>query len=150
MRVHVIAVGRIKAGPLAALQSLYAERITAPLAFHEIEERRKLPPPELKEREGELLLATLPLDAFVVALDRNGQALSSEALAARFAQWRQEADVAFIIGGAEGLSPAVLRRARFVWSFGPATWPHFLARGMLLEQLYRAQQILVGHPYHRA
>lgn len=150
MRLHVIAVGRIKAGPLAELQNLYAKRIVAPIIIREVEERRKLSASELKEREGDLLLAALPRDAFVVALDRRGEALASEALAERLAEWRQQADLAFIIGGAEGLSPAALRRARFVWSLGPATWPHFLVRAMLLEQLYRAQQILAGHPYHRA
>jgi 23S rRNA (pseudouridine1915-N3)-methyltransferase len=151
MRLHVVAVGRMKPGPFQDLQSFYAERITAPLSIREVEERRKLPPAELKAREGELLLAALPERALVVALDVGGTALASEAFAARVAAWRQEIDdLAFVIGGAEGLSAAVLGRAKFTLSLGPQTWPHFLVRAMLLEQLYRAQQILAGHPYHRA
>ena len=152
MRLQVIAVGRLKAGPLKALEQHYAERITWPLVLREVEERRKLPPPELVEREGALLLAALPPGAVAVALDGRGTALSSEGLATRLAAWRDGgvAELAFLIGGADGLSEAARRRAQLLLSLGPMTWPHFLARGMLLEQLYRAQQILAGHPYHRA
>ena len=152
MRLHVIAVGRLKPGPLKALEQHYARRITGPLAIREVEERRKLPPPELVEREGALLLAALPRAGVAVALDARGTALTSDGLAARLAAWRDggAGDIAFLIGGADGLSDAVRRQAQLLLSLGPMTWPHFLARGMLLEQLYRAQQILAGHPYHRA
>jgi len=152
MEILVIAVGRLKSGPLKELERHYADRITWPLALREVEERRKLPPPERIEREGALLLAALPADAVAVALDGRGPALSSEALAARLAAWRDggTGSVAFLIGGADGLADAVRRRAQLVLGLGPMTWPHFLVRGMLLEQLYRAQQILAGHPYHRA
>jgi 23S rRNA (pseudouridine1915-N3)-methyltransferase len=151
VRLHVIAVGRLKPGPLKDLEQHYAGRITGPLAIREVEERRKLPPAELVEREGAALLSALPRDAVAVALDGRGTALGSEGFAARLAAWRDggAGDVAFLIGGADGLSEAVRRRAQLVLSLGPMTWPHFLARGMLLEQLYRAQQILAGHPYHR-
>ncbi|HXQ51484.1 MAG TPA: 23S rRNA (pseudouridine(1915)-N(3))-methyltransferase RlmH [Stellaceae bacterium] len=151
MRIVVLAVGRAKAGPMKALERHYAERIQWPLAIREVEERRKLPPAELKEREGALLLAAIPRDAVAVALDAKGASLSSEAFAQRLARWRDggAADVAFLIGGADGLSDAVRRQAALVLSLGAMTWPHLLARGMLLEQLYRAQQILAGHPYHR-
>jgi 23S rRNA (pseudouridine1915-N3)-methyltransferase len=71
-------------------------------------------------------------------------------LAERLRSWRDDGiDVAFAIGGAEGLGPAIIDRADTVLSLGRMTWPHLLARCMLLEQLYRAQQILAGHPYHR-
>jgi 23S rRNA (pseudouridine1915-N3)-methyltransferase len=152
VRLHIIAAGRLKDGPLKSLEQLYATRITWPLAIREVEERKKLPPAELVEREGALLLAALPEGAAAVALDPRGKALSSEALAVRLAAWRDGGtdDLAFLIGGADGLSDGVRRRAEIVLSLGAMTWPHFLARGMLLEQLYRAQQILAGHPYHRA
>jgi 23S rRNA (pseudouridine1915-N3)-methyltransferase len=152
MRLVVLAVGRLKPGALKALEQDYAGRIAGPLVIREVEERRKLSAAEMKEREGALLLAALPRGAFAVALDPRGTALASEAFAARLAAWRDggREDVAFLIGGAEGLSDAVRARADFTLSLGPMTWPHFLARGMLLEQLYRAQQILAGHPYHRA
>jgi 23S rRNA (pseudouridine1915-N3)-methyltransferase len=148
----VIAVGRLKSGPLKALEQHYAERMTWPLAIREVEERRKLPAPELVEREGALLLAALPREAVAVALDGRGPALSSEGLASRLAHWRDggAGEIAFLIGGAGGLSAGARQRAQFLLSLGPMTWPHLLVRGMLLEQLYRAQQILAGHPYHRA
>lgn len=150
MRLHIVAVGRLKAGPLFDLQQHYAGRLAWSLAIREVEERRKLPPPELKEREAALLLAAVPRGALVVALDPAGVALTSEDFARRLDAWRGAADLAFLIGGAEGLAAAARQNAAFVLSLGPATWPHFLVRGMLLEQLYRAQQILAGHPYHRA
>jgi 23S rRNA (pseudouridine1915-N3)-methyltransferase len=151
VRLHVIAVGRLRAGPMKALETHYAQRITWPLTIREVEERRAFPAPELKEREGALLLSALPRAAVAVALDERGMPLSSEAFATRLAAWRDRGagDVAFLIGGADGLGASVRETAELVLSLGPMTWPHFLARGMLLEQIYRAQQILGGHPYHR-
>ncbi len=89
--------------------------------------------------------------SYVVALDPHGKILSSESLAT-FVQRRQDdgtRDMCFIIGGADGLSDDVMARAQFRLSLGAMIWPHLLARVMLIEQLYRAQQILAGHPYHR-
>jgi 23S rRNA (pseudouridine1915-N3)-methyltransferase len=150
MRLTIIAVGRHKAGPLKALQEFYAERIRWPLTIREVEERRKLPPAELKIREGELILEALPKDAELIALDGRGKMLSSTDLADRLARWRDtDASLAFVIGGADGLADHVLSRAKLQLSLGAMTWPHLLVRGMLIEQLYRAQQILAGHPYHR-
>jgi 23S rRNA (pseudouridine1915-N3)-methyltransferase len=151
MRTLVLAVGRLKPGPLKALERDYAERLSGPLVIREVEERRKLSAAEMREREGALLLAALPKGAYAVALDPRGAPLSSADFAARLAGWRDSGrmELAFLIGGAEGLSESVRVRADFVLSLGSMTWPHFLARGMLLEQLYRAQQILAGHPYHR-
>jgi 23S rRNA (pseudouridine1915-N3)-methyltransferase len=102
-------------------------------------------------REGELILAALPDGARLVALDERGAAWSSRDLAERLGGWRDGgvATLAFAIGGADGLAPAVVERADAVLSLGAMTWPHLLARCLLLEQLYRAQQILAGHPYHR-
>lgn len=151
MRLHIIAVGRLKPGPHEALARHYAERLASPLSIREIEEKRPLSPAELREREGALLLAAVPPGATIIALDERGEALASAAFAERFARWRDGGvgDLAFLIGGAEGLAESVRRKAALVLSLGPMTWPHLLARGMLLEQLYRAQQILAGHPYHR-
>ncbi len=151
MRLSVIAVGRLKTGPHAALVQYYAERLTSALTLREVEEKRKLPPAELVEREAALLLGAVPPGAILVALDMRGKALSSEAFAERLAAWQARGlgEVAFLIGGAEGLAESVRRRSELVLSLGSMTWPHLLARGMLLEQLYRAQQIMAGHPYHR-
>ena len=116
-----------------------------------MEEKRKLSPAELKAREAELILAARPAAAMLVALDRSGAEWSSRDLADRLAAWRDRgaAVVAFAIGGAEGLGKPVLEKADMLLSLGAMTWPHLLVRPMLLEQLYRAQQILAGHPYHR-
>jgi 23S rRNA (pseudouridine1915-N3)-methyltransferase len=151
MRLHIVAVGKLKAGPHLALARHYAERLAWPLAIREVEEKRPLPAAELKEREGALLLAAVPAGAVLVALDEHGRSLTSAAFAQKLAQWRDAgaSDLAFLIGGADGLADQVRRKARLVLSLGAMTWPHLLARGMLLEQLYRAQQILAGHPYHR-
>jgi 23S rRNA (pseudouridine1915-N3)-methyltransferase len=105
----------------------------------------------MKEREAELILRALPSGVPLIALDEHGAPWSSRDLAAQIRLWRDRgcAELAFAIGGAEGLGAAVLERAHATMSLGTLTWPHLLVRGMLLEQLYRAQQILAGHPYHR-
>jgi 23S rRNA (pseudouridine1915-N3)-methyltransferase len=104
-----------------------------------------------KAREAELIVGALPPGVPLVSLDERGSPWSSHALADRIAGWRDRGcpELAFAIGGADGLDPVVLDRAHAIMSLGPMTWPHLLVRGMLLEQLYRAQQILAGHPYHR-
>jgi 23S rRNA (pseudouridine1915-N3)-methyltransferase len=133
------------------LQAHYAGWIVPPVAIIELEEKRRLPPAELKAREAELILAASPTGARLVALSQGGREWSSRDLAEQLRKWRDSgvADLAFAIGGAEGLGLAVIDRADAVLSLGAMTWPHLLARCMLLEQLYRAQQILAGHPYHR-
>jgi 23S rRNA (pseudouridine1915-N3)-methyltransferase len=150
LRILVAAVGRAKAGPHRDLEELYRERLAAPLTIVEVEERRKLPTPDRRAREGELLIARVPPRATVVALDERGKSLASADFATLFATWqRQGTDLVFLIGGADGHADAVRERADFVLSLGPMTWPHLLVRALLLEQLYRTQQILAGHPYHR-
>jgi 23S rRNA (pseudouridine1915-N3)-methyltransferase len=152
MRLTIAAVGRLKAGPEKTVYESYAARMTWPLALREVEERRKLPAAERMAREAELLLAACPAGATLVALDRRGKALDSEALA-RWLGARRDAgvgDLAFLIGGADGHPDTLLKTCSQVLSFGPLTLPHGLARIVLIEQLYRAQQILAGHPYHRA
>ena len=108
-------------------------------------------PAEIKRREATGLLAALPARSFVVALDLGGAAPDSDALVRHLAQWREAGRaLAFVIGGAEGLDGAVLARADATLSLGKLTWPHMLVRVMLVEQLYRAQAIAAGHPYHRS
>jgi 23S rRNA (pseudouridine1915-N3)-methyltransferase len=148
---RLIAVGRMKPGPEAALFAQHNARLRPPLAVTEIPEARGASATEVRRREGEAILAALPASALAVALDLGGTAPTSEALAALVARWDEAGrPVCFLIGGAEGLDPAVLARAEHRLSLGPLTWPHFLVRGLLAEQLYRAQAIRGGHPYHRA
>jgi 23S rRNA (pseudouridine1915-N3)-methyltransferase len=141
----------LRPGPLASLAALYADRLFPPAMIVELEVRQRLPAAALKAREAELILAALPARSLLVALDPRGEMWSSRAFADHLSHWRDSgaSDLAFAIGGAEGLGAAILDRAAATMSLGPMTWPHFLVRGMLLEQLYRAQQILAGHPYHR-
>ena len=151
MRFHIIAVGRLRRGVEGDLFEHFQGRIRWPLDIHEIDDR-KSGTNGRKAREGKLILAAIPDGAIVTAMDERGRDLGSEDLAARIGDWRDSGirDVAFVIGGADGLAEDVRRRADLVLAFGRATWPHLLVRGMLAEQLYRAQQILSGHPYHRA
>ena len=157
MRILVAAIGKARSAPEQALFEDYARRLvrsgpaTLTLDLVEAEDRRKLSGGARRSAEAELLLARIPKDAALVALDARGKALTSESFAHHLARWRDEgiADLAFVIGGADGLDPAVLKRANFVLSLGAMTWPHLLVRAMLAEQIYRAQSILLGHPYHR-
>jgi 23S rRNA (pseudouridine1915-N3)-methyltransferase len=102
-------------------------------------------------KEGERMMAALPASAYVVALQVTGRAMTSEQLAA-FLQARANdgRDVAFCIGGPDGLAPAVDARAELRWSLSALTLPHALARVLVAEALYRAVSIVKGHPYHRA
>ena len=102
------------------------------------------------EAEGKRILAALPADCIRVALDERGTLLSTMDLARRVARWREAGrDVAFIVGGADGLAESVRKAAHLAWSLSPLTLPHGLARVVLAEQLYRAVSILHNHPYHR-
>lgn len=152
MRLWLGAVGRAKAGPETDLYAQYARRLTPPLVLKEVEERRPLAVAERKSREAELLLAAIPPQAVVVALDERGKGMGSQVFAEQMGRWRDDsiADVAFLIGGADGHGEAVRSRANLLLCLGQMTWPHMLVRAMLAEQLWRAQAILAGHPYHRA
>jgi 23S rRNA (pseudouridine1915-N3)-methyltransferase len=103
------------------------------------------------EAEGRRILAALPAGCVRVALDERGTAFDTPSLARRIARWRESGrDVAFLVGGADGLAEEVKRRAELLWSLSPLTLPHGLARVVLAEQLYRAVSLLHNHPYHRA
>jgi len=143
MNLRIIAAGRLR-GAYADMCSEYIKRMTCRVTIDEI------PSASVKE-EGKEMLGAVPKDAFVVALDEKGVDLSSHELAVKLQTWQESRAKAlvFIIGGADGLSEDVKNRADFLLGLGRKTWPHHLARIMLLEQLYRAQQINSGHPYHR-
>jgi 23S rRNA (pseudouridine1915-N3)-methyltransferase len=102
--------------------------------------------------EAAAILAVIPEKFAMVALDQRGDNLDSAAFARHLGRWRDEqvAGTFFVVGGADGLSPDLRRKAKLSLAFGAATWPHQLVRVMLLEQIYRAATILAGHPYHRA
>lgn len=160
MRVLLAAVGRLKQGPERELAAWYCRRAQAagrPLGLRDFEviEIRESRAHDAERRRVEELIALaniIPADAIVVILDQRGENLDSPALAALLRQWREQdrGAVCFIIGGADGLAPSLIERAKLRLAFGAATWPHQIIRIMLLEQLYRAATILAGHPYHRA
>jgi 23S rRNA (pseudouridine1915-N3)-methyltransferase len=148
--MNLIAIGRLRAGPELELFERYNTRMRPKLTVTELPEERGAPS-VVKRKETAALLAALPKDAFVVAMDLGGKPLTSEAFAARLQDWSMLGKpLCFLIGGAEGLDQPVIARADFVLSLGAMTWPHFLVRPLLAEQLYRAQAIAQSHPYHRA
>jgi 23S rRNA (pseudouridine1915-N3)-methyltransferase len=148
--MHLIAIGRLRDSAEATLFDRYNTRLRPRLSVTEVPEARGNPD-EVKRRESAALMAALPHQAFAVVLDQGGDAIDSAGLSVRVEQWLATGrPVCFVIGGAEGLDAAAITRADFVLSFGPLTWPHFLVRAMLAEQLYRARSIATGHPYHRA
>jgi len=151
MRITLLAVGRNKTGATKELYELYAGRLRWRITLKEVEERRSLPPEALKQQEGELLLAALPRGAKVIALDETGKMMTSRDFATLLGRWQDDGaqDLAFMIGGADGLSEAARGAADAILSLGRMTWPHMLVRGLLAEQLFRAESILAGHPYHR-
>ena len=156
MRVHLCAVGRLRAGPERVLVDDYLDRFgktgralgLGPAALHEVEDKRG----GGMAAEADLLARAVPAGALLCVLDERGRGLSSPEFAAQLAQWRDAGrqDVAFVIGGADGIDPGLRARADFGISFGAMVWPHMLVRVMLAEQLYRAATILAGGPYHRA
>ena len=151
MRLWIAAVGRAGRAASSDVYEDYARRLTWPLELREVELRPAPPPQKRKIREAEKLLAAAPTGAVLVALNEKGETLSSRDFALKLGAWRDDgvADIAFLIGGADGLDPSVKEKAALVLSLGPMTWPHLLVRGMLAEQFYRAQSILTGQPYHR-
>lgn len=150
MRLTLIAVGRAKRGPEQELFNAYLKRLRPGLDLIEVEEKRPLAGVELMAREAELLSDKIPAGAYLIALDERGKAMSSRGFAEKISDLQDTGrDAAFIIGGADGLDERLRAKADLLLGFGPQTWPHMLVRAMLAEQIYRAQSILAGHPYHR-
>ncbi len=149
--MRLLAIG--KAGgssPETELLRRYAQRIKPALTLVELPDGHGSAV-EIKRREAESLLAALKPDEFVIALDSGGATPDSPELAKLLSGWLERSrKLAFVIGGAEGLDATVIARAGAKLSLGRLTWPHMLVRPMLAEQIYRAQMILAGHPYHRA
>jgi 23S rRNA (pseudouridine1915-N3)-methyltransferase len=156
MKAKLIAVGERAPRWVAEGFGEYQKRLSRgqPLELKEIEpglRGKGRDAARATQDEGARVLAALPKQATVVALDGRGKAWSSEQLAQRLEHWRgQGRDLAFLIGGPEGHSPEVIARADEQWSLGPLTLPHMLVRLVLAEQLYRAAALLANHPYHRA
>jgi 23S rRNA (pseudouridine1915-N3)-methyltransferase len=159
MRMLVVAVGRLKQGPERELAETYRKRVAGigrslglrDIEIVEIRESRAQDAERRRIEEAIAIANVIPERATLVILDERGDNLDSAALAGLLREWRAEdrAAVCFVIGAADGLADSLRQRANLKLAFGTATWPHQLARIMLLEQLYRAGTILAGHPYHR-
>lgn len=155
MRLHLCAVGRLRAGPERDLVDDYLQRCDrtgralglGPVTEHEVEDKKG----GGMAAEGALLARAIPEGAALCVLDERGKMLTSPEFAETLARWRDAGrqDAAFVIGGADGVDPALRARADLTISFGRMVWPHMLVRVMLAEQLYRATTILSGSPYHR-
>ena len=155
MRVHICAVGRLRAGPEADLISDYITRFDrtgralglGPLKVIEVEDRKN----GGMAAEADLLRRALPKGAVLCCLDERGKVETSPAFAKRLGNWRDagRGDLALVIGGADGIDPSLRSQADHSLSFGSMVWPHMMVRVMLTEQLYRAASILAGSPYHR-
>jgi 23S rRNA (pseudouridine1915-N3)-methyltransferase len=160
MRLVVISIGRLKQGPERELAERYRERFDdmgrklgfRSLEIHEVPESRARDAATRIAEEATAISTAIPEKSVLVALDERGDNIDSAALARHLGRWRddQAANAIFAIGGADGLSPDLRRKAKLRLAFGSATWPHQMVRVMLLEQIYRAATILAGHPYHRA
>ncbi len=150
LKIEILAVSRLRKGPYAELIDLYKTRIRWDLKIHEIEARTS-DPATAQQEESEKILKLINKHAIVIALDERGNGLKSLDFAKTLEKFKNNGEnhFQFIIGGADGLTDEVRNTASILLSFGQQTWPHLLARVMLLEQIYRAQQILAGHPYHR-
>ncbi len=155
MRLHICAVGRLRAGPERELVNDYLQRLDrtgrplglGPVTEHEVEDKKG----GGMTAEGLLLSRAIPDGAALCVMDERGKTLSSPEFAQVLAGWRDAGrqDAAFLIGGADGVDPALRGRADLTLSFGRMVWPHMLVRVMLAEQMYRAATILAGSPYHR-
>jgi 23S rRNA (pseudouridine1915-N3)-methyltransferase len=160
MRLVMVCVGKLKAGPERVLFERYFKRLTegartaglAGVDLREIGESRARRPDERRAEEAAAILAAAPKGAALVLLDERGPSATSEEWAADIGRARDasQPSYAVAIGGPDGLDPSLRAAAHRIVSFGAMTWPHQLVRVMAGEQLYRAMTILAGHPYHRS
>ena len=155
MRVTICAVGRLRKGPERDLYDAFLTRFDrtgralalGPAKLVEVEDKKG----GGMAAEAVVLERSIPAGALICTLDERGEVMSSPTFAKKLAGWRDQgrSDLAFVIGGADGIDPALRAKADASLSFGKMVWPHMLVRVMLAEQLYRAASILAGGPYHR-
>jgi len=150
LKVDIIAISRVKKSPHLEIIQDYKKRIKWNLTIYEMESKYT-DAKQVQEEESVKILDKIKPNAIIVVLDERGDGLRSLDFAKTIENFTNngESHIQFIIGGADGLTQDIRDKADILLSFGQQTWPHILARIMLLEQIYRAQQILAGHPYHR-
>jgi 23S rRNA (pseudouridine1915-N3)-methyltransferase len=151
MRITLAAIGRLKDSPERDLLESYRKRLTWKLEIKEFESKKNLPTETKKHTEAEWLKDALHKTDYIIALDERGKSFTSLSFANHLKQLQNRSigHIGVAIGGSDGLDTAFTQSCNLVLNFGTLTWPHMLVRTMLTEQLYRAQSILAGHPYHR-
>ncbi|MCE3255878.1 MAG: hypothetical protein K0R25_1372 [Rickettsiaceae bacterium] len=153
MKITIISIGKFrKNDPNQELFLNYQKRLSWKLELKELETKGNLQGEVLKAKEAELLLSNVPNSAKIIALDERGKIFSSQEFAGAIENLANtgSSNLAFVIGGADGLSEELKKKADLVLSFGKMTFPHLMIRAFLAEQIYRAQTIINNHPYHRA
>ncbi len=147
MNIDIIAVGRLKSGPELDLIDQYLKRMQWSLRIIEIDARKNATQAEWQNQIDKLL----PDYSVKVFMDERGKNLGSVEFADLFKNWQltNAGKICFCIGGADGFASDFVQKADVKLSLGKLTWPHMLARLMLVEQIYRSQQIIANHPYHR-
>ena len=150
LKIDIICIANIKNNAFADLIEMYEKRIHWPLNIISLESKHKNPR-KCQEEETQKILKHLNNQAVIIAMDERGKSISSLAFSKKIENFTHEGrnHIQFVIGGADGLLKDIRQHADILLSFGSQTWPHALVRVMLLEQIYRTQQILAGHPYHR-
>ncbi len=153
MRITILSIGKFENSPHKAVYENYLKRLKWKVDLRELELRnsQNLSVEKIKESEGELILKALRPNSKLILLDEKGKQFASRDFAKLISNYalNGDSDLTFVIGGADGLSTELLKKNHLKISFGLMTLPHLMVRSVLVEQLYRAQTIISGHPYHR-
>ncbi len=153
MKISIISIGKFENSPHKQVFETYIKRLKWKVELKELDLKnsQNLSVPKIKEGEGALILKALKPSSKLIVLDEDGKQFSSVAFAKMISDFAVAGDsnLSFVIGGSDGLSEEVLQKSNLKISFGKMTFPHLMVRAILAEQLYRAQSIIAGHPYHR-
>lgn len=153
MRITILSIGKFENSPHKAVFENYLKRLKWKIELRELELKnsQNMSVEKIKTGEGELILKALRPSTKLILLDEKGKQFSSRDFAKLISDFgvNGEPDLTFVIGGADGLAPELLKKSHLKISFGLMTLPHLMVRSVLIEQLYRAQTISCGHPYHR-
>ncbi len=153
MRITILSIGKFENSPHKAVFENYLKRSKWKIELREMELKnaQNMSVDKIKEGEGELILKALRPSSKLILLDERGKQFGSRDFAKLISEFgvNGDSDLTFVIGGADGLAPELLKKNHLKISFGLMTLPHLMVRSVLIEQLYRAQTIICGHPYHR-
>ena len=153
MKISIISIGKFENSPHKQVFETYIKRLKWKVELKELDLKnsQNFSVPKIKEGERALILKALKPSSKLIVLDEDGKQFSSVAFAKMISDFAVagDSDLSFVIGGSDGLSEEVLQKSNLKISFGKMTFPHLMVRAILAEQLYRAQSIISGHPYHR-